>query len=69
MPDALKSTEGIVTMASAVAEYCTLHALEGDATFEKVARRVIEIYERGITDVTEIIVELKRLDQQLTAKR
>lgn len=51
-------------MASAVAEYCALHGLKGESTFEKVARRVIEIYERGITDVSEIIVELNRLDQQ-----
>lgn len=64
MTDALNSPQGIYTMATAVAEYCSAHGLSGEVEFERVARRVIEIYESGITDAGEIIVELNRLNQQ-----
>lgn len=62
MTDALRTAEGIMTMASAVATYCADHSMMSAEDFEHTARRVIAIYESGIRDVEAIIAELNRLD-------
>lgn len=62
MTDAIGSTKSIITMASAVADYCKSEGLTGQTEFERVARRVIEIYGTGIIDVRSIVTEMKRLD-------